>query len=193
MHKKEIPIFYPECLADWRTWLETNHQAEEAVWLVFYRKSSGKATLTWSEAVDVALCFGWIDSKKVKAGDGSSHQFFSSRKPKSTWSKINKAKVDVLIKNGLMAEAGYRSIEVAKQNGSWTMLDGVEELMVPEDLAEKLNTNPDAYDFFQSSSKSVKKAILQWIVLARRPETRQKRINEFVEFALRKQKPRHLQ
>ena len=193
MHKNEIQIFYPESLADWRTWLDANHHVERAVWLVFYSKSSGKATLTWSEAVDVALCFGWIDSKKVKAGDGSSHQFFSPRKSKSTWSKINKAKVDMLIKNGLMAEAGYRSIEVAKQNGSWNMLDEVEELVVPEDLAEKLNINSDAYDFFQNSSKSVKKAILQWIVLARRPETRQKRIDEIVDFALKKQNPRHLQ
>jgi uncharacterized protein YdeI (YjbR/CyaY-like superfamily) len=193
MNKEEVKIFYPASLTDWQSWLEKNHRIEQAVWLVFYNKASGKPSITWSEAVDVALCYGWIDSKKIKACSESSHQFFSRRKPLSTWSKINKAKVEVLIARDLMTESGYQSIEIAKQNGSWTFLDDVEELLVPQDLAGKLNSNPNASAFFLALSKSVKKAILQWLVLAKRPETRQKRIDEIVDLALKNQKPKHLQ
>ena len=188
MEEKEI--FYPTSLADWRKWLADNHLSKQSVWLVFYTKSSGKKTITWSESVDVALCFGWIDSKKIKMDDERSHQFFSKRKAKSTWSKINKLKVAQLIEKGLMTEAGYASIDVAKQNGSWTMLDDVEELIVPEDLKERLNTNSIAKTFFNNLSKSSKKAMLQWLVLAKRPETRQKRIAEIVGLAAQKLKPK---
>jgi uncharacterized protein YdeI (YjbR/CyaY-like superfamily) len=193
MEKKEVKIFYPESPIAWRTWLEENHQSEQSVWLVFYTKSSGIPTLTWSEAVDVALCYGWIDSKKVKAGAESSHQLFSRRKAKSTWSKINKTKVASLIEQKLMTPAGYRSIEIAQQNGSWTILDEVEELIIPEDLAEALKSYPDAYHSFQSLSKSARKTMLQRLVLARLAETRVKRINEIVEAALEKKKAREVQ
>jgi uncharacterized protein YdeI (YjbR/CyaY-like superfamily) len=193
MKKEEVEIFYPESPAVWRSWLEKNHQNEQAVWVVFYTKASGKPTLTWSEAVDVALCFGWIDSKKVKAEPGSSHQLFTIRKAKSTWSKINKAKTLLLIEKGLMTEAGHRTIEIAQENGSWTMLDEVEELFVPEDLADALHSKPDAYDYFHALSKSTKKAILQWLVLAKRKETRTKRIDEIAECASQKLRPKHLQ
>lgn len=193
MQKEEIVIFYPENLTVWRKWLEKNHLSRQAVWLVFYNKSSGKKTITWSDAVDVALCFGWIDSKKIKIDEESSHQFFSKRKSKSTWSKINKQKVEQLIESGLMTAAGYKSIETAKQNGSWTILDEVEELILPKDLEIAFKNKPNAETFFFSLSKSARKAILQWLVLAKRPETRQKRITEMVELADQKQKPRHLQ
>jgi len=193
MQKEEVKIIYAESPTAWRTWLEKFHQSEQAVWLVFYTKASGKPTLTWSEAVDVALCFGWIDSKKVKASTDSAHQLFSRRKPKSTWSKINKAKLAVLIEKGLLTESGYRSIEIAKQNGSWTILDEVEELIIPNDLHQELNSNPDAFVYFLSLSRSVRKAILQWLVLARRAETRIKRMNEIVEAASKCQRPKHLQ
>nr|WP_199082657.1 YdeI/OmpD-associated family protein [Pedobacter sp. ASV19] len=193
MQKDEIEIFYPASKQAWRKWLEKNHLSKQAVRLVFYIKSSDKKSITWGEAVEVALCFGWIDSKKVKIDEESSHQFFSKRKSNSTWSKINKQKVLQLIEGGLMTEAGYRSIETAKQNGSWTILDEVEELIVPKDLEMELKSKPDSERFFFGLSRSVKKAILQWLVLAKRPETRQKRIAEVVELAGQKQKPRHLQ
>lgn len=192
MQPTEVEIFYPASLTDWRLWLEQNHLSKPAVWIVFHSKRSGKESITWSDAVDVALCFGWIDSKKIKVDKESSHQFFSKRKAKSTWSKINKEKVEILIKKGLMTEKGYESIETAKQNGSWTILDDVEELLIPEDLEAEFKNKPGSRDFFLSLSKSVKKAILQWLVLARRPETRQNRITEIVERAEQKQKPRHL-
>lgn len=193
MQKDDIEIFYPANKQAWREWLEKNHLSRQAVRLVFYVKASEKKAITWSDAVDVALCFGWIDSKKVKIDEESSHQFFSKRKSNSTWSKINKQKVQQLIESGLMAEAGYKSIETAKQNGSWTILDEVEELIVPKDLEMELKNKPNSALFFSGLSKSVKKAILQWLVLARRSETRQKRITEIVELAEQQQKPRHLQ
>jgi uncharacterized protein YdeI (YjbR/CyaY-like superfamily) len=193
MQKNDIEIFYPTNTDVWRKWLEINHFSKQAVWLVFYNKRSDKKTITWSEAVDVALCYGWIDSKKIKIDQETSHQFFSKRKSKSTWSKVNKKKIEQLIENGLMTEAGYKSIEIAKQNGSWTILDEVEELLIPQDLEIALKDKPNAEDFFLSLSKSVRKAILQWLVLAKRPETRQNRITEIAELASQKLKPKHLQ
>ncbi|GAB3547590.1 YdeI/OmpD-associated family protein [Spirosoma fluminis] len=189
---QETEIIYPITQVVWRAWLEQNHLSKQAVWLIFYSKKSQKQTISWSEAVDIALCFGWIDSKKIKIDAETSHQFFSKRKPNSTWSKINKEKVLKLIASGQMTQAGLNVIETAKQNGSWTMLDDVEELLIPEDLGNELETRPNAKAYFLSLSKSVRKAILQWLVLAKRPETRQKRIAEIVELADQKLKPRHL-
>jgi uncharacterized protein YdeI (YjbR/CyaY-like superfamily) len=192
MQNKEIEIFYPTSQAAWRKWLEQNHLSKQAVWLVFYSKKSKIESITWSDAVDVALCFGWIDSKKIKIDEVTSHQFFSKRKPKSTWSKINKNKVEQLIEQGLMTEAGFASIETAKQNGSWTILDEVEELIIPADLEAAFADKPNSKDFFLSLSKSVRKIILSWLVFARTTETRQKRIAEIVEQAENKLKPKHL-
>lgn len=186
----EISIFYPETRADWRKWLEENHVKEQAVWVVYYGKSSEKPTISWSEAVDEALCFGWIDSKRVSAGPGMSHQFFCKRKAKSTWSKINKEKVVRLTEAGLMTKAGFEIIELAKQNGSWTVLDEVEELIVPKDLEVALDLYEGVMDCFSGLSKSVKKMMLYRIMSAKRPETRQKRIAEIVEEVSRKCKPK---
>lgn len=186
----ESDIFYPTSLRDWRQWLEANHQSKQSVWLVFYAKMSKKPSLTWSEAVDVALCFGWIDSKKIKIDDETSHQFFSRRKPNSTWSRINKVKVQQLIEQGLMTQAGLDSIETAKQNGSWTILDEVEELIIPNDLEEAFDKYGGSKDYFLSLSKSVKKMMLTYLVLAKRPDTRQKRIDEIAEHAGQKMKPK---
>ena len=178
--KNEIEIFYPISRTAWRKWLAKNHLSTQAVWLVFYKKAAQKPTLTWSEAVDEALCFGWIDSIKKTLDHESSIQFFSKRKAKSTWSKINKQKIEQLIGDGLMVEAGYKSIEIAKKNGSWTILDEVEELIIPEDLATAFEAKPEAKAFFFNLSKSAKKVLLQSLVLAKRQETRQKRIAEIV-------------
>lgn len=166
-----------------------NHQAKQSVWLVFYSKKSSKPSLTWSDAVDVALCYGWIDSKKIKIDAETSHQFFSRRKPKSTWSKINKEKVEQLIASGLMAQAGLDSIAIAKQNGSWTILDEAEALTLPADLEAAFAQYDGAREYFQGLSKSVRKMMLQWLVLARRPETRQKRVAEIALRAGQQQRP----
>lgn len=190
MQKKDIEIFYPISQAAWRQWLQQNHSFQQAVWLVFYNKASAKPSITWSEAVDEALCFGWIDSKKITIDKETAHQYFSKRKARSTWSRINKDKVQQLIAEGRMTKAGLASIETAKQNGSWTLLDEVEELTIPEDLEAAFITSPTAKEYFLSLSKSAKKAILQWLVLARQPQTKQKRITEIVACAAQQQKPK---
>lgn len=188
MDEKES--FYPTNRHEWRQWLQENHIEKQYVWLITYKKQSGVPSVSWSEAVDEALCFGWIDSVKRSLGDDKSIQYFTKRKAVSTWSKINKAKVQQFIENGTMMEAGLRIIETAKQNGSWTILDEVEELIVPEDLEQALATKPGATEFFLSLSKSMRKQLLYWVVSAKRPETRQKRITEIVENAEQQQKPK---
>lgn len=186
----EVEIFYPANIQEWRQWLQENHNSKQAVWLVFYKKSSTNPSISWSESVDAALCFGWIDSKKVSVDSERSHQFFSKRKAKSTWSRINKEKILRLIESGLMTKAGYESIETAKRNGSWTILDSVEELIIPEDLETELDRYPEAKEFFLRLSKSVRKMMLYWVISAKRPETRQYRITEIVESAAQKLKPK---
>lgn len=182
----------PTSPQEWRDWLATNHQREEFIWVVFYKVSSEVPSLTWSEAVDEALCFGWIDSTKRPIDKERYKQYFSKRKPKSNWSKINKDKIEQLTAEGRMAEAGLQSVAVAKQNGSWTILDEIEALVVPQDLEAALNTKPAAKEYFEGLSKSVKKMYLYWIMSAKRPETRQKRISEIVESAALGTKPKAL-
>ena len=148
--QKEVDVFYPKSPAAWRKWLEKYHFSKEAVWLVSYNKSSNKKSISWSEAVDVALCFGWIDSKRIKIDEETSHQYFTKRRSKSAWSKINKEKVQNLIEKGLMTESGFKSIEIAKQNGSWNILDEVEELIIPKDLIKEFRTKKRAKDSFSA-------------------------------------------
>ncbi|TDQ10119.1 YdeI/OmpD-associated family protein [Pedobacter metabolipauper] len=188
--EKEIESFCPASRQEWRLWLKENHGLKQSVWLVYYKKKSNLPTLTYSDAVDEALCFGWIDSTRKTLDEDTFTQFFCRRKPNSVWSKVNKGKIKQLINEGLMTQAGYESIDTAKQNGSWIILDDVEELMIPEDLEKEFNTNPGSMDFFLSLSKSVRKSMLQWLVLAKRPETRQKRISEIAELAAQKLKPK---
>lgn len=184
----EIETFCPTSPQDWRQWLMENHHSKQSIWLIYHKKQTKKPSISWSEAVDEALCFGWIDSTAKSIDSETYKQFFCKRKPKSVWSKINKAKIERLLANDLIAPAGLASIDIAKQNGSWSILDDVEELKIPEDLATAFDAQPDALDFFLSLSKSVQKSILQGLVLLKRPETRQKRIVQIVERAARKLK-----
>lgn len=180
MSKKEADIFCPTSQTDWRIWLMENHDKKQSVWLIFFRKSTGIPSLTWSEAVDEALCFGWIDSTKKSIDAQRYIQYFSRRKPKSTWSKVNKDKVKLLIDNGLMTNVGLKCIEIAKENGTWTILDDVENLVIPDDLAKALKEN-NAMEYFQNLTKSVKKMMLHRVLFAKRLETKKKRIAEIVE------------
>lgn len=182
--------YCPSNQQEWRNWLELNHKSKEAVWLVFYKKKSPKYNLSWSKAVDEALCFGWIDSVKKTIDHETYIQYFSKRKPKSNWSKVNKDKVKNLIENGLMKEEGLKSIAIAKENGSWVFLDDVEALIVPEDLKMELENREAALEFFNSLSNSSKKILLYWVHSAKRSETRQKRILEIVDNANQKLKPK---
>ena len=190
MKKIEAEHFYPTNQQGWRQWLEENHASKESVWIVMHKKGSKRPSISWSDAVDVALCYGWIDSVKRSVDSESSIQFFSKRKPKSGWSKINKAKVERLIEDGLMTSPGLLCIETAKQNGSWAILDEVEELTMPDDLKSALDEQPGAESYFSGLSRSVRKAMLQWVMFAKRPETRQNRINEISQLAALKQKPK---
>lgn len=190
MQKKETETFYPASREAWRKWLKKNHASKQSIWLVQYKQKSSKPTITWSEAVEEALCFGWIDSTRKTIDEEKFIQFFGRRKPNSTWSKINKEKIKRLIDEGFMTKAGHASIETAKQNGSWSILDEVEELKIPKDLAKEFKTQPGSREFFLSLSRSVKKSMLQWITLAKRPETRQKRIAEIAAYAGKKLKPK---
>lgn len=185
-----IQTISPKSQAEWRQWLVENHRSSQAVWVLAYKKSLNKATISWSETVDEALCFGWIDGMRKSVDEESFVQFVCKRKPKSAWSKINKENVERLIAGGLMTEAGLESIEIAKINGSWSLLDEVEELTIPLDLEKAFAKYPNSEDFFLSLSKSVKKMILQWIAFAKKPETRQKRVTEVAELAAKKQKPK---
>jgi len=186
----ELEEYCPHDKKDWRKWLEKNHAKKEAVWLIFYKKKSSNYNLSWSESVDEALCFGWIDSVKKTIDSETYKQYFSKRKAKSNWSKINKDKVKTLIEQGLMKEECYKSIEIAKENGSWTILDEVEALVIPDDLKEGFTNFEGSMEFFDSQSKSVKKILLHWVVSGKRKETRQKRVLEIAENASQNLKPK---
>lgn len=193
MPKKEVETYCPASKAEWRAWLEMNHRSTQSVWLVYFRASTKIPSLTWSEAVDEALCFGWIDSTKKTIDEERYMQYFTKRKPSSTWSKVNKDKVAQLIQNDLMTKAGFDSIETSKQNGNWSLMDDVEKLIVPEDLKIALDAQEGAMAFYQSQTKSIKKGLLHWVVVAKRAETREKRISEIVESAARGMKPDRFQ
>lgn len=186
MMEKEVETFYPPNRQAWREWLKQNHDIKQFIWVVMYRKDSGIPSITWSDAVEDALCFGWIDSTKRPVDHEKSIQYFCRRKPNSTWSKINKAKVERLISDGLMTKAGLDSIEVAKQNGSWNILNDVEDLIIPKDLQKAFKKHKGLEAYYTNLSRSAKKMALHRLVMAKLPETREKRINEMIALARQK-------
>ncbi len=190
MQQPETDTFCPADRPAWRQWLAENHASKQSVWLIYHKVKSGRRSLSWSDAVDEALCFGWIDSTAKALDEHTYMQFFCRRKPNSVWSKINKTKVERLTEEGLMAPASCLSVEIARQNGSWTILDEVEELIIPMDLEQEFTLYAGSMDFFMGLSNSVRKSILQWLVLAKRAETRQKRMSEIAELAGQKLKPK---
>ena len=185
----EIETFYPENREAWRAWLMENGHTRKHIWLIYYKAKSGKPSLAYSDAVDEALCFGWIDSTSRPIDGDKYMQYFCPRKPNSVWSKINKKKVERLIREGRMTQAGMALVEKAKENGSWNILDSAEALEVPSDLEEALNAMEGAGLYFSALSRTDKRNLLQWLVLAKRPETRAKRIHEIASCAARQCKP----
>ena len=169
--------------SQWRKWLEQNHALKKSVWLIIYRKESAIPSVYYDEAVDEALCYGWIDSKPNKRDESSYYQFFSKRNPKSNWSKVNKNKVERLLKKGRMAVAGKEMIKLAKETGTWHALDQVENLIVPDDMQNEFDQNQKAYLNWQTFPPSTRRGILEWIFNAKREETRKKRISETVKLA----------
>lgn len=163
----------------WRRWLAENHDKEKSIWLVHDKVSNG-GKLTYDGIVEEALCFGWIDSTVKKRDDGRSMIYLSVRKPKSIWAKSNKIRVEKLVRNNLMTPAGLQSIQIAKENGSWSSMDAVEDLILPKELKSALSKNETAAKFFETRSPSLKKQVLYYIYSAKQPETREKRVEKII-------------
>lgn len=179
----ERPMFYPRNQQEWRAWLAENHATSKVIWLITYKKDSGQPTVPYDEAVEEALCYGWIDSTVNKLDEVRAIQMFTPRKAKSPWSGLNKRRIESLMQQGLMMPPGLAKIEIAKKDGSWLLYDDIETLTIPPDLQQALAANASANTFFEAFSSSVKKGILWWIKTAKRAETRAKRIEDTVRLA----------
>lgn len=182
------PSVHPLTRADWRAWLEAHHATQAGVWLVFFKKATGQPRVDYDEAVEEALCFGWIDSKPNKLDAERSLLWFAPRKAGTGWSRPNEQRVERLIAEGRMAEAGLRKIEQARADGSWSRLDAVEEGVIPDDLAVALAAQPPAAECFAAFPRSVRRGILEWILHARTAATRSRRIEETATLAARNER-----
>lgn len=185
----EAPLVQCETRAEWRAWLEANHATAGSCWLVTWRRGSGHPVLAYDDAIEEALCFGWVDSTAGRVDEHRGKLYYAPRKPGSGWAATNKARVASLEAQGLLAPAGIAVIERAKADGSWTLFDDVERLIVPDDLAVALAANPPAGERFAAFPPSARKMILGWIVSAKRPATRAARIATTAERAARNERP----
>jgi uncharacterized protein YdeI (YjbR/CyaY-like superfamily) len=173
----------PETRSAWRAWLAAHHGRAEGVWLITYKKAAGKPRIEYGDAVEEALCFGWIDSKPGKLDEERTKLWFAPRKTGSGWSRPNKERIERLFAAGQMQPAGIAKIEAAKADGSWLALDAVEDLVIDPDLAAALRSYPQAAQNFEAFPRSAKRGILEWIALAKRPETRAARVAETARLA----------
>lgn len=174
---------HPESPEAWRDWLAENHGRGAGVWLVTTKKAFGGPEVTYDEAVTEALAWGWVDSKPSKLDERRSMLWFAPRKGGSGWARPNKERIARLIESGRMQPAGMAKIEAAKADGTWTLLDDVEDLVVPEDLAAAFGRHPGSRERWEAFPRSPKRGILEWIVQARTPVTREKRIEETARLA----------
>lgn len=176
--------------AEWRAWLAENGSISKGVWLAVGKKSGNVTSLTYEQAVEEALAFGWIDSTVNRLDEHRFIQLFTPRKATSSWAPSNKQRVERLLAEGRMTPAGIAAVELAKSNGTWESLDDSESMVVPEDLAVALATIDQARAGFDSLTDSAKKMTLWWIASAKRPETRARRIAATAEAAARGESPR---
>lgn len=172
--------FYFKTDEEWRSWLSKNYNTSKGIYLILYKVDNPEPSMRWEEAVKVALCYGWIDSTVKSLGNGKRRQYFCPRNTKSVWSALNKKYIKELINDGLMHESGLEIIEIGKQNGSWTALDDVENLVVPEDLQIEFDKNKTAFNNYLNFAPSYRKSYLYWLNQAKREATRQKRIDEII-------------
>ena len=179
---------YARDRAAWRAWLEANHAASPGIWLIFDKKSAGRERLPYGDAVEEALCFGWIDSLTRPIDAAQYQQLFTPRKPTSAWSRPNKERVERLRAAGLLRPAGIAAIEIAQRNGSWSSRDAADALEIPPDLAKALGRAKHARRNFDAFPPSARRAYLYWVASAKRPETREKRISAVADLASRNQK-----
>jgi len=174
---------HPLTRAEWRAWLERHHTRTEGVWLISFKRSLGRPRVEYEEAVEEALCFGWIDGRMGKLDEQRSMQWFSPRRPRSTWSRSNRERVERLIAAGLMTPAGLAKIEAAKQSGAWNALEPAEALEMPPDLEAALASRESARERFERYPRSTRRGLLGWIASAKKPETRAQRVQEVARLA----------
>ena len=175
---------------DWRKWLHENHSSSKGIHLIFFKVDHKNDSMRWEEAVKVALCYGWIDSTVKSLGNGKRRQYFTPRNVKSVWSALNKRYIADLLSNDLIHPSGLKTIDIAKQNGSWAALDDVEKGIIPEDLQSKFAKNPTAFNNYQNFAPSYRKSYLYWLNQAKREATRQNRITEIIQLCTRNIKSR---
>ncbi len=185
------PLVGPFDRAGWRAWLIANHATSDGVHLVSWRRGSGRTSVPYEEAVEEALCVGWIDSVGRRIDDERAIQRFSPRRAGSAWARSNKDRVARLTEAGLMLPVGLAAVESAKRDGTWTRLDDVERLTVPADLDAALAAMPPARPNWDAFPPSVRRMLLAWLVEARRPETRARRVTEIAEKASRNERARN--
>lgn len=175
---------------DWRAWLEQNHALTDEIWLVYFKKHTKKETVTYAEAVEEALCFGWIDSLIKRIDDQTYMQKYTPRKKNSLWSLVNKNRVKKLIKEGKMTPTGMEQVEIAKKNGMWEKAySAKKDIEIPDFFEKELKKNKQAFTYFFNLAKSYQNQYLGWILSAKREETRQKRIKIVIERCEKNQKP----
>ena len=171
--KSELKTFYAKDRKGWRKWLEKNHERSSGIWLIYYKKSSGKSRVRYDDAVEEALCFGWIDSTIRSIDEEKFMQHFTPRKPKSGWSSLNKKRIEKVIAEGLMTKAGLEKIEAAKKDGSWESLDKIyapaDQLSIPDDLEKAFAKNKKAKINFENFPVFTHRQFLHWIDSAKRP------------------------
>ncbi|KYC48515.1 MAG: hypothetical protein AMQ74_01594 [Candidatus Methanofastidiosum methylothiophilum] len=189
---KNFDKFLAKDRNEWRNWLKDNYNTSKGVWLVYYKKNSQRSSVTYEEAVEEALCFGWIDSTVNSIDEERYMQLYTPRKINSIWSKLNKERVENLIRQGLMTDAGFSKIDAAKKNGSWDLLSSIDDLIIPIDLEKAFSQNETAYKNFNEFKNPIKKAILYWVISAKRPETRKKRIEKIIATASENTNPFNL-
>lgn len=174
---------------DWAKWLEKNFELEEGIFMRIYKKDSGIESITYAQALDEALCYGWIDGIKKKYDDKSFIQKFTPRRKKSIWSKINIGHVKRLESEGKIKPSGYKQIELAKQDGRWeAAYDSPSEMTMPEDFLKELSKNKKAEEFFKTLNKTNLYAIAWRLQTAKKPETRTKRIGQILEMLSKREK-----
>jgi len=190
---RELEHVQVESRAEWHGWLEQNHRQKEGIWLIVFKKHVPDRWLPWGDLVDEALCYGWIDSRTRRLDEDRTVYLVSPRRPGSPWSAINKQRVEQLIAEGRMQPAGLAMMERAKADGSWSIYDDIEQLIVPDDLAAALAENEPAERHFAAFDRASKKSILWWLKSAKTAPTRHKRIAEIVQKAEQNQRANQLQ